>query len=188
MRAGQFNVMLLLAGGMLAASCQGRDARPAAAESRAPSAGAAVPATPSSAPATLAAGTPAGGLQDWIGDVRRGLEAVTARAAANPAQASRSALDLYLTRQEYIEMYWGAAGRLSRGAELGPAVKEAETRFHLLLSRFQPGKPVDPAVLRHDVRSLSDQYDRVLELAHRSGALLDPHAATASASGARGAR
>ena len=129
-------VLLLLAGVTFATSCQGRDARPAAAESRSGT-GAALPATPSSAPTRLAAGTPAGGLRAWIGDVRRGLDGVAATAAVDPERASRTALDLYLTRQEYIEMYWGTAGRLSRGAELGPAVKEAETRFHLLLSRFK---------------------------------------------------
>ena len=178
-------VLLLLAGVTFATSCQGRDARPAAAESRSGT-GAALPATPSSAPTTLAAGTPAGGLRAWIGDVRRGLDGVTATAAGDPERASRTALDLYLTRQEYIEMYWGTAGRLSRGAELGPAVKEAETRFHLLLSRFQAGHRVDPTVLRRDVRSLSEQYDRVLKLAQRSGAVLDPHLAAAASSGGGG--
>ncbi len=176
------DMLLLLAGAALGASCQGR-AAPAVAETRSPGTGTEVAATPAAAPSTLAAGTPAGGLKDWIGDVRRGLARLPGEAAANPTQASKSALDLYLTRQEYIEMYWGSGGRLNRGAELGPAVKEAETRFHLVLSRFEPGHAVDPVVLRRDIQSLSEQYARVIELAQHSGALLDPHAAVHPAGG-----
>src|SRR5512142_505360 len=113
-RAGRRNLMLMLVAAVVAA-CQGRDPRTAVAETRTISPGATVPATPFSAPTTLAAGTPAGGLHDWITDVRRGLQGVTETAAVDPTRASKAALDLYLTRQEYIEMYWGTAGRLSRG-------------------------------------------------------------------------
>ena len=41
-------------------------------------------------------------------------------------------------------MYWGVAGKLTRGAALGPAVKEAEARFHALLAQLQPGKELSP--------------------------------------------
>lgn len=180
-RAGVLNALLGLAV-LLGASCQGRDPRAAAAETRS-GAAAPVPATPAAAPATLAAGTPAGGLADWIADVRHGLAAVTRKAGADPSGASKSALDLYLTRQEYIEMYWGSYGRLNRGSQLGPAVKEAETRFHAILALLQPGRPADAATLRRDVRSLSEQYDQVLALARQSGAVLDPHQAVSAGGG-----
>ncbi len=75
-------------------------------------------------------------------------------------------------------MYWGVVGKLTRGAALGPAVKEAETRFHRVLAELQPagpGKAAQPAVLGRDIASLGAQYDRVIAEAKKAGVPLDPH-------------
>ncbi len=152
---------------LLSAGCRGRTTAEAEA---------AAPPKPASAPFTLVGGTPAGGLRDWIGDVRQGLGGIPAEAARDEASAQRAALELYLTRQEYIEMYWGVAGKLTRGTTLGPAVKEAETRFHLVLAELQPGKKPQPAVLEREIASLGEQYDRVIAAAEQAGVPLDPHA------------
>ncbi len=159
-----------------AAGCRGRGA--AAADA----------ATPATRPAlhaaafTLAQGTPPGGLRDWIRDVRRGLAPIPEQAVGDWSSAQRAALELYLTRQEYIEMYWGSDGKLTRGATLGPAVKEAETRFHEVLQQMLPGNVVRPAVMREGIDSLSVQYDRVIEAAERAGVPLDPHVLVPAAS------
>ncbi len=170
---GLLGVTLGLAGG-----CRGRSA--AEAEG-------ATPASPAARPATgftLAQGTPPGGLRDWIGDVRRGLAPMPEEAVRDWSSAQRAALELYLTRQEYIEMYWGETGKLTRGAKLGPAVKEAETRFHEVLEQMMPGKVIDPAAMRVGIDSLSAQYDRVLAAAERAGVPLDPHALVAGGAAA----
>ncbi len=83
-------------------------------------------------------------------------------------------------------MYWGVAGKLTRGRELGPAVKEAETRFHLILAQLQPAHPPQADQLRVGIDSLSVQYDRVIAAAEAAGVPLDPHALVrAPAAGAR---
>ncbi|HEX9108490.1 MAG TPA: hypothetical protein VF832_14700, partial [Longimicrobiales bacterium] len=152
------------------AACRGRSAANAEARTR-----------PAAAPApfALVAGTPAGGLRDWIGDVRRALRPLPATALRDASEAQKSALETYLTRQEYIEMYWGVTGKLTRGPELGAAVKEAETRFHLILAQLQPGHAPDAARLRAGIESLSEQYDRVLAAAAAARVPLDPHALAA---------
>ncbi len=168
--------LLLGAGALLlaVAGCRGRQPAEAAAET--PRAGSAVmvPAG-ASAPATLAAGTPAGGLPDWIGDVRRGLAGVPALATRDAAEAQKRALDLYLTRQEYIEMYWGEGGRLTRGRELAPAIEEAENRFHILLSSLEPRFGTGAGLIRQQIRSLNEQYQRVLAAAEAAHVAPDPH-------------
>ncbi len=160
-----------------AGGCRGRSAAEAeAAPSPKP------PAAISVAPSALAPGTPRGGLRDWIGDVRRGLVPIPEEAVRDWSAAQRAALELYLTRQEYIEMYWGSDGKLTRGTALGPAVKEAETRFHDVLQQLLPGKVIQPAVMRVGIDSLSVQYDRVLAAAQRAGVPLDPHVLVPGAS------
>ena len=181
-RCARITLVTSLAAASLAAGCRGRSA--AEADARERPAAVVVPAA--AGPLTLAAGTPAGGLRTWTGEVRRGLQGLPALAARDAAAAQKSALELYLTRQEYIEMYWGAAGKLTRGSALGPAVAEAERRFHLILAQIQPGKPADPAALRALIGSLGEQYDRVVATAEQAGAPLDPHLVAAGALPGRG--
>jgi hypothetical protein len=170
-RFARITFVASLAATGVATGCRGRSAAEADTHGR-PAAAVAPVAT---GPLTLAAGTPAGGLRAWTAEVRRGLETLPALAVRDAAAAQKSALELYLTRQEYIEMYWGAAGKLTRGSALGPAVAEAERRFHLILAQIQPGKPADPAALRALIASLGEQYDRVVATAEQAGAPLDPH-------------
>src|SRR5687767_13502111 len=55
----------------------------------------------------LIPGTPNGDLDNWIADIRTGITEVARLAATDVAAAQRKALDLYVTRQEYSEMYYG---------------------------------------------------------------------------------
>jgi hypothetical protein len=126
---------------------------------------------------------PPGGLADWIEDVREGLAALPARAAADPAAAQRLALDHYVGRQEYIELFYGANGRLTAGETLGPAVMSAEAKFHDLMLLLGGSPPPDSTRVRAAVDALLAEYDRVLQEANRAGVPLDPH--TASNGGGR---
>lgn len=140
--------------------------------------------TPTVVAASRAPGTPPGGLLDWIRDVDGGLAPLPELAATDRAAAQKVALGLYLSHQEYIEIYYGVAGRLTRGSELGPAVKEAETRFHALLAQLQPSSPApSPAELRRSIRALASQYERVAALAERAGVPLVPVGPSPTAAG-----
>lgn len=173
MRAlGWSTTIAALVAAAAAGGCRGRGASDADAQNR-PAAGSVPTAR---GPVTLAAGTPAGGLRDWTREVRSGLSEVPSLAVKDVTAAQKTALELYLTRQEYIEMYWGTSGKLTRGGALGPAVKEAETRFHLILSQLQPGHAADEGALRKSVAALGEQYDAVISAAERAAAPLDPHA------------
>ncbi|MGH7501177.1 MAG: hypothetical protein ACREL7_05400 [Longimicrobiales bacterium] len=114
-------------------------------------------------PTALIAGTPPGGLADWVSDIRAGTRGIEAIAAEDPTMAQRTALDLYVGRQEYLEMYYGTNGRLSIGVAeaLGIAVMENEARFHELL-QLLAATPVDTAAVRVKRDELHAQMDRVL--------------------------
>ncbi|NJD09558.1 MAG: hypothetical protein FIB01_03600 [Gemmatimonadetes bacterium] len=121
-------------------------------------------------PGGLAAGTPAGGREGWIGEVRAGLAGMPELAERDPAAAKNRALQLYVTRQEYIEMYYGTAGRAVRGTELAEAVVTAESRFHALHRGLNPpdGR-VDVRAVGPAAGALRDQYDLVLQRARQLG-------------------
>src|SRR5688572_1665965 len=98
-----------------------------------------VSSAPGAGPTTgLIAGTPPGGLTQWVEEIRAGTSGLPELAITDPAAAQKKALDMYIGRQEYIEMYWGEGGRLTKGSELGIAVKTAEDRFHELMQAL-PG-------------------------------------------------
>ncbi len=103
------------------------------------------------------------------------------RAAHDPARAQQDALDLYLTRQEYIEMYWGEGGRLTRGRELAPAIEEAENRFHILLAALAPRFATPADTLRREIAALNQQYGRVLAAAAVAHVPMDAHGVLAPA-------
>ncbi|MBX6363951.1 MAG: hypothetical protein IRZ00_08790 [Gemmatimonadetes bacterium] len=171
-------VTLAGAAALLAAGCRGGGA--ARAEAEPPRSAARV-----AMPAGLIAGTPPGGLEDWIADVRRGLMAAAERWAADSADAQRQALDLYLTRQEYIEQYYGTGGRLAADSALGASVKAAEARFHEVLQQFRPGSGVAPAARAAGLERLFASYDSVLAAAKSAGVPLVPPGNAAAATGPR---
>src|SRR5262245_49831258 len=91
------------------------------------------PETGQASPATeVIAGTPKGDLEDWVSEIRVGLDSV--KGVTNRVEANRRIVTLYATRQEFLEAYYGPTGRLSPTESLGTAVKTAETRFHELMT------------------------------------------------------
>lgn len=115
-------------------------------------------------------GTPEGGLERWVDEVRSGVAGLPELASRDPAAAKNQALQLYVTRQEYIEIYYGSGGRAVRDAALAEAVTTAESRFHDLLRILNPASGgVDCAAVRPAVGALNDQYDRVLRRARELG-------------------
>lgn len=131
-----------------------------------------------SAPATPVAGrvpgTPPGGLEEWIADIRAGLADVPGRVGSDPTGARQTVVTLYTGRQEFIELYWGIGQRAHPPQELIDEVMEAESRFHALMTRFSEPPPPDSAAAAQAVDSILTQLDRVLETARASGVPLDP--------------
>ena len=133
------------------------------------------PAVGPAASQPLMKGTPAGGLEEWVAEIMKGLDGISARAVEDLPEAQREALDLYVGRQEYIEMYWGEQGRLlTPGHEdLGVSVMAAEAAFHRLLQTLV-AVPLDTVELNVDLDTLKATINRVLTLAESSGVALVP--------------
>ncbi len=155
-------------GNQAAANGAAADASAGAAPSEARTSAVAPPGT------GLIQGTPAGGLEDWTREIKEGTRALTAQATTNAAAAQRRALDLYVGRQEYIEMYWGPQGRLKAATPaLGASVLSAETAFHDLL-QLLAFPPVDTMKMRTSVDTLALRMDRVLSEAKQANVPLMP--------------
>jgi len=137
------------------------------------------PAT--NAPATIP-GLPPGGLEDWIAEIRDGLATLPDRIASDIAGARTVALELYVGRQEFIEIFYGENGRLTAGGALGPAVEHAEEEFHELLLMLNGDETPDAEQVRAKVVALAEAYERVLEEARRAGVPLTPVATTPAGS------
>jgi len=155
-------LLLLLAGALW--GCGGPDAPDGGQD--------AAPEAPSGS-GTAASGIPAGGIQQWVGDIRSGLEEIR----SNPTASRSRVLDLYVGRQEYIEMYYGTNGQLT-GAdhpELAEAVLTQESLFHELM-QITGAEEVDPEAVRSKVGELEAQTERVMELAREAGVPLESHA------------
>jgi hypothetical protein len=91
------------------------------------------------------------------------VDTLAALAARDAAAAKNQALLLYVTRQEYIEIYYGNVGRAVTDSTLAESVMTAETRFHELLQVANPpAGAIDGAALRKAVSALDAQYDLVL--------------------------
>lgn len=114
-------------------------------------------------------GTPEGDLGDWVKDIRRGLADVTAIAATDAPGAQRKTLDLYVTRQEYAEMYYGVDGRAKVSQELADAIEAAELRFHDLMKLLGTPNPVVSDV-EAAVAALDQQQAVVAKLWQQSDA------------------
>lgn len=125
----------------------------------------AVPSEPS--------GVPGGGIRQWIHDIRSGLQEVR----TSPAGSRSAVLDLYVGRQEYVEMYYGRNGQLTGDdhPELAEAVLAQESLFHELM-QVTGADEVEPAVVRAKVDELEAQTERVMELAREAGVPLESHA------------
>lgn len=125
-------------------------------------------ATPDS---VLIPGTPDGDLADWVRDIRNGIAAIPALAASDQAAAQSRTLDLYITRQEYAEMYFGVDGRQRQSAELAAAIATAEERFHELMKLLAAERPSADEV-RSAVAALDEQQAAVGRLWQHSRASL----------------
>lgn len=166
---------VLLAAALVAAACGEGKPRPEETGPAGTESPGAAATTPAGTPEGLIAGTPPGGLEDWVADIREGTAGLTERALTEGPAAQRVALDLYIGRQEYIEMYYGPGGRLhpAGATELGETVLAAEQEFHDLLQRLAV-QPPDTAAIRLGVDSLGARLERVVRLAKAAGATLVP--------------
>ena len=115
----------------------------------------------------LIPGTPEGDLGDWVKDIRRGIRTLPAMAATDAGKAQRTAIELYVTRQEYDEMYYGKQGRLHASPELAQAIATAEERFHELMKLLGTSKPT-PEAVKSAVSALDAQQAHVAELWRKS--------------------
>src|SRR5688500_13506765 len=104
-------------------------------------------AQPTAQPDGLIKGTPPGDLEDWVADLRRGLGEVKTLLESDGARAHARVLDLYVTRQEYLEMYYGPGGRMKPPAPLAAAVKRNEEHFHALM-QLTGAQPADASAIR----------------------------------------
>lgn len=152
------------------AACDSQSRGQVAAASSAP-AGEAAPGQAAASDSLLIPGTPAGDLADWVRDIRNGIAAIPALAASDRAAAQNMTLDLYITRQEYAEMYFGVDGRQRQSQELAAAIDTAELRFHELLKLLATERPTADEV-RSAVAALDQQQAVVGGLWQRSGARL----------------
>lgn len=118
--------------------------------------------------APLIAGTPAGDIEQWIADIRSGLAGVEPAIDENRSEAHKRVLDLYVTRQEYIEMYYGLAGRMQPAPELAEAVKLNETRFHELMRLTGAVPPASADSVRGALKALEQQLAVVEANANRA--------------------
>lgn len=132
-------------------------------------------ATEAPAPAAgdqgLIPNTPPGGLEQWIEDIRTGLANVPELAATDMAAAQKTTLDLYIGRQEYLELYYGEAGRYRSSDALATAITEDEAAFHQLLQMVNPAasETADTAAIRAQLETLNERLDTVLEEARAAG-------------------
>jgi hypothetical protein len=136
-------------------------------------------AATSSAPASVSipnnaiiAGTPAGDLDTWVKEMRAGIAQLPALLKDDVASAQRKALELYVTRQEYSEMYYGPHGRLRATDELASAIGTAEERFHALMKLLGTSNPSADAV-KSAIDALDSQQALVSKLWQRTGAHID---------------
>ncbi len=146
---------------LLASGCSEQPpVQQASADSSAQPAQAASPASDTS----LIRGTPPGDLEEWVAYMRAGLDTVAREIKNDRAGAQKRVLDIYVTRQEYSEMYYGPGGRMGPTPELAESIKTAETRFHELMTLTGATPPASEAALRTAISAVQQQLARVAEL------------------------
>lgn len=145
-----------------------------------PGAGASVAGTPE---VGQMEGTPAGGLDDWLRDIEAGLP-VMGDVVSDWRATQRSAVQLYVERQEYIEMYWGPSGRLQGegGAPLAASVAGLETAFHEFMQALM-AQPLDTARVRSAMDTMRVRIADVRSRGVESGLPLLPPGNTARSGG-----
>lgn len=161
MRFTTYLVALCALAGLTA--CQGTSAQKAIASTGA-KAGVSVPND------GLIPGTAPGDLGDWVKDIRRGIADLPAASQKDAPAAQRIAIQLYVSRQEYNEMYYGAEGRIKTNSpELAQAIETAEERFHELMRLLGTQHPARGAV-QAAVDALDAQQGKVAKLWQQTGA------------------
>lgn len=110
----------------------------------------------------LIQGTPEGGALDWVADIEAGLDSVPVLLGRDPAMVQSHVLNLYVTRQEYLEMYYGPGGRLEASSSLAEAIDGNEARFHDLMQAVSVEAP-DSGEVAALADSLGAQTSRVRE-------------------------
>ena len=156
----------ILFAAVVCSACDAPDQHQAQAARPAPEANVSVPHN------GLLPGTPAGDLDAWTRDIRAGIERVPELLKSDRAAAQRAALDMYITRQEYAEMYYGIDGRIKGSPELSQAIETAEEPFHMLMQLLN-GKTPDPHEVAAAVKFLDEQQATVEKLWKASGLHLD---------------
>jgi hypothetical protein len=159
---------------MTAASLAACDFTPEAEAATPPVAKPAAAAEP--ATVELIPGTPSGDLEQWVAEMRTSLETIKREAATDLPSAHRRTLDLYVTRQEYLEMYYGPGQRMAAPAELGAAVKLNEDYFHALMGLTGAQPPSSAASVQAAVADIEKQLDVVLAAAKHATNRLRPAA------------
>ena len=136
-----------------------------------------LPAAPA---AERLAGTPDGGLRSWVRDIRTGTTDLVERFREDRKSAEKTAVDLYVNRQEWLERYWGTYGLLTQSVapSLGQAVMDAEARFHELLTILTEPEATESRV-EEAVRALDAQLEQVLSESEAANVPLVPPADTA---------
>lgn len=156
-------VALALCAAVCTAACDAPAQREAVAASHTAATGITVPNN------GIIPGTPRGDLGDWVQDIRTGIAKLPALATSDAPAAQRAAIELYVTRQEYNEMYYGLEGRNRVSDELAQAIETAEERFHTLMKLLGTKAPA-PAAVRAAVASLDEQQALVGRLWKKTGA------------------
>ncbi len=106
---------------------------------------------------------PEGGLEQWVADIRRGLEGVE----LNPRDSRDEVEELYAQRQEPIETFYGAGGEITGDdyPELAEAVAEQEARFQDLMELTGTTLQIQRERILGAVQELRLALNRTLEIA-----------------------
>jgi hypothetical protein len=97
-------------------------------------------------------GTPADGYLEWTAALRAGLDRVIPMAQMEREAALRMIQDLYSSRHEYLERYFGHGGVMYVGDRLAEAVARSAAEFHVLMALLAD-VDVDPSRLEDTVRA-----------------------------------
>jgi hypothetical protein len=115
-----------------------------------------------------APGTPAGGYLDWIADLRAGLHRVAAVAVADRETALREVQELYASRHEYLQIYFGDGGAMYVNDELAQAVERSADAFRSLIRQLA-SMAEDDAAVEDAVAGAARSLDEVESAAHAAG-------------------
>ncbi len=123
------------------------------------------PGANSNSAVAATASRPPGSLTDWLSDMRTRVKTIPEKFATDAVVAQQAVMDVYITRQEYVEAYYGAAGVVSKGGQLGDAVMVAETMFHDLMKLVGATPKSDVSKVRVLTDSIDAQLAKVAKLA-----------------------